>query len=44
VEGILVPFEVISKIKDNLMEYKVTSVTWNEILDDSVFTPPEKLK
>jgi outer membrane lipoprotein-sorting protein len=44
VDGILVPFQIISKIKDNLMEYDVTSVTWNEILDDSVFTPPEKLK
>ena len=44
VDGILVPFQVISKIKDNLMEFNVTSVTWNEIFDDSVFTPPEKLK
>jgi len=44
VDGILVPFQVISRVKDNLMEYSVTSVTWNETLDNSVFTSPEKLK
>ena len=44
VDGILVPFEIISQVKDTLMEYKVTSVKWNEPIDDSVFTFPKNLK
>ena len=43
VDGILVPFEIISQVKDTLMEYQVTSVKWNEPIDDSVFTLPKNL-
>jgi outer membrane lipoprotein-sorting protein len=44
VDGILVPYEIISQVKDTLMEYKVTSVKWNETINDSTFTLPENLK
>ncbi|MBN1863817.1 MAG: hypothetical protein JW808_02830 [Victivallales bacterium] len=43
-DGILMPCTMISQVHDQMMEFDVTSVSWNENFHHSTFAPPEKLK
>ena len=43
-DGVLVPRTMISQVHNQIIEYDVTSVAWNEKFHDATFNPPEKLK
>ncbi len=43
-DGVLMPRTMISQVHDQVMEFDVTSVKWNESFHPSTFSPPEKLK